>query len=756
MNAGERDPDNLLAELLVMVDEQLADGTAARAVDTSAIAEPADLPPEWERGRRCLELLHRVRQDWSPDDDAHTPLPPRPYGAETSHVTGSALFETPHDPAGTMLGRFRVLRELGRGGLGIVYLAYDPQLNRQVALKVPRLEALTSRDMRRRFLLEAEAAARLNHPHLVSIYDSGEDGPICYIAAEFCPGPTLAGWLKDREAPVPVATAARVVKQLAEAVQHAHGRGVLHRDIKPSNVLMCSPDDQHVNKPIDDSHSEANAASSHDPISSHNADRLSPKLTDFGMAKLLESTGDLTRTGAIVGTPAYMAPEQARGEVRSVDERADVYALGAILYEMLTGRRTFDSESEIDSLRRVMFEEPDPPRKLRKNIPRDLETICLKALARETRARYQTAGELAADLQRFLEHEPILARRVHPVERSWRWLKRRPLVAAVAVMAIVAATALASARRLSDANYALQGYRNVTFTTEPAGAELAIVRLNDQTSEPDPTQVTRPSGRTPLTVRLKPGDYLVVAALDKERFHEVYRRVPTRDHKFNNSRPHLTSKLDRDGRVLLDCIRIPSEVATQGMLAIDCPRLASAAEKQRGESPVLYVDRDEMTVDNLSSRLAQTSLSEITKSGLLDTIRVSHDYDSAVKIAEELGNRLPSEAEFECMAASYSDMTENSKSPANITPQDGKQPRNLENLFTGLAEWTTTSEYHSERGSLVNSPDTRVVRGAASNMSTGASESDARHGRIVVPRSEQRADIGFRCVRSAAPRFLDY
>jgi serine/threonine-protein kinase len=741
MNSGEKNRDDLLAELLVMVDEQLAEGTAPRSLDTSAIAEPEELPPEWERGRRCLELLHRVRRDWSPDEE---PLSSPHFSALSSTsppVAVGPLIESLHDPAGTMLGRFRILRELGHGGLGIVYLAYDPQLNRQVALKVPRLEALASRDMRRRFLLEAEAAARLNHPHLVSIYDAGEDGPICYIAAEYCPGPTLSGWLKDRQAPVPVALAARVVKQLAEAVQHAHGRGVLHRDIKPSNVLLYPQENQH----LDVSQSSSGETRASDP------DGFTPKLTDFGMAKLLEGAADLTRTGAIVGTPAYMAPEQARGEVRNIDARADVYALGAILYEMLSGRRAFPGDSEVDALRRVVFEEPVAPRKLRKNIPRDLETICLKALSKEADRRYQTAGEMAADLGRFLEHEPILARRVHPAEKSWRWLKRRPLVAAVLVMALVAAAALESSRRLSEANYALQGFRNVSFTTDPPGAELAIVRLSDHDSEPDPAQVLRPPGRTPLTVRLKPGDYLVVAALDKQRFHEVYRRVPVPGQTSVRDEPHNFAPVDRNGIVLIPPIKIPNAIETQDMVAIDCPTLASSAEKQRGISPVLYVDRDEMTLDNLSRQLARSSVDAGKKSDLLNPENES-DYERSMEIAELLGKRLPSEAEFECMAASHSATT----SPVPNSARSSEQPGKLQNLFTGLAEWTTSSTPTVKDLRHVSDKDVRVVRGAATNASPGASDTDARHGRILVRRTDPRKDVGFRCVRSAVPRFLDY
>ncbi len=202
------------------------------------------------------------------------------------------------------LGRFIIERELGRGGLGIVFLAHDPQLGRKVALKIPRFQALLDDDLRRRFLREAEAAARLSHPNLVPVYEVGEDNSICYLASEYCPGMTLAQWLRAQQNSVSPVDAATIVLELAGGVEHAHSRGVLHRDIKPSNVMMT----------------EASGDASM-------RRRWSPKLTDFGMAKLLEQDGgDRTRTGAVIGTLAYMAPEQVAGETSRIDVRTDVYA----------------------------------------------------------------------------------------------------------------------------------------------------------------------------------------------------------------------------------------------------------------------------------------------------------------------------------------------------------------------------------------------------------------------------------------------
>jgi serine/threonine protein kinase len=237
------------------------------------------------------------------------------------------------------LGRFEVRRELGRGAFGLVFLAHDPQLRREVALKVPRVEALVTAELRERFLREARAAAALGHPNLVPVYEVGSLGPVCYIASAYCPGPTLAAWLRERVAPVPERLAARLLATLAGALEHAHSRGVLHRDLKPSNVLL---------EPAPP------GAAAPDGLD------LVPRVTDFGMAKVLaEADASQTASGAVLGTPSYMAPEQASGK-KDVGPPADVYALGAILYQLLTGRPPFRAETLLDLLQQVRDQEPVP------------------------------------------------------------------------------------------------------------------------------------------------------------------------------------------------------------------------------------------------------------------------------------------------------------------------------------------------------------------------------------------------------------
>jgi hypothetical protein len=337
------------------------------------------------------------------------------------------------------LGRFEIRRELGRGSFGIVYLAHDPGLGREVALKIPRADSLADPDLRQRFQREARAAAGLDHPNLVPVYEAGEVGPVCYIASAYCPGTTLAHWLKQRDEPVPYRTAAELVRVLAEAVGYAHQRGVVHRDLKPGNILLSS---------LVISHSSLAKNQEHVPNDQGlmtNDQGLIPKITDFGLAKLLPKEAGLsaqTQSGAIVGTANYMAPEQAGGKLGHVGPAADIYALGVILYELLTGRTPFEGDTAIEVLLRVRTEEPLSPCRLRRKVPRDLETICLKCLHKEPRQRYASAEALAEDLRRFLAGEPIVARPSGLMERCAKWARRRPAVAALMLVSVVAVLAV--------------------------------------------------------------------------------------------------------------------------------------------------------------------------------------------------------------------------------------------------------------------------------------------------------------------------
>jgi WD40 repeat protein/tRNA A-37 threonylcarbamoyl transferase component Bud32 len=299
---------------------------------------------------------------------------------------------------------YEILGALGQGGMGVVYKARQEALGRVVALKMILHAEHAGPDARQRFQAEAEAVARLQHPHIVQVYEVGEHHGLPFFSLEYCPGGSLADQLDG--IPWEPARAAALVQTLARAMHAAHQAQVIHRDLKPANVLL--------------------------------AEGGTPKVTDFGLAKRLDIQG-ATQTGAVVGTPSYMAPEQAGGH-KDVGPAADTYALGAILYELLTGRPPFKAATPLDTLLQVLSEEPVAVRRLQPGVPRDLETICHKCLEREARKRYASALDLADDLRRWEAGEPIRARPVGRLERAWKWARRKP--AAAALLGVSAAAAL--------------------------------------------------------------------------------------------------------------------------------------------------------------------------------------------------------------------------------------------------------------------------------------------------------------------------
>jgi tetratricopeptide (TPR) repeat protein len=395
----------------------------------------------------------------------------------TAHL--GTLGGTAADAPVPQVHRYDVLRRLGRGGMAAVYLARDPRLGRFVALKLLSA-AEAGEHVVARLRAEAQAIARLQHPNIVQIHEIGEHRGQPYLALEYVSGGSLAEWIGGNPRPPP--EAARLVETLARAVQAAHERGVVHRDLKPANVLLHRDEDGNV----------------------------IPKIADFGLAKFLDDADARlapTQSGFVVGTASYMAPEQAGGDgdKNPVGPATDVYALGAILYELITGRPPFKAATVFETALLVRNREPVSPRQLQPGTPRDLENVCLKCLCKEPARRYTSALELADDLHHFIVGKPVRARPVGPVERTWRWSRRNPLAASLAaavalalVLGTVVSTSFAiEARRRAAANLrlaseadakrqqaeAISGYLSDTFRSpdpERDGRGITVVEMLDR------------------------------------------------------------------------------------------------------------------------------------------------------------------------------------------------------------------------------------------------------------------------------------
>jgi WD40 repeat protein len=387
--AGERPDVAEYQQRFPHVAESLARQMAVREVlrepffrEVVSVARKSDVPP--------------------PPEAVATTVGEPPRQAEESRRANASTGPFPTIPG------YEILSELGRGGMGVVYEAEQTAARRTVALKMI-LGGQASEGERARFKTEAEAIARLQHPGIVQVFEVGEHAGTPFFTLEFCAGGSLAGKLKGT--PLPPREAAGVVESLARAVKAAHDKGVLHRDLKPGNVLLTEDG--------------------------------TPKVTDFGLAKKLDDVGQ-TQSGAVMGTPSYMAPEQAQGRNKELGPACDVYALGAILYECLTGRPPFKAATVVETLMQVVADDPAAVRQLNALVPVDLETVCLKCLRKDPGQRYESASALAEDLRRFQAGEPVAARPVGAAERGWRWCRRNPvlagMMATVAVVVLTAAT----------------------------------------------------------------------------------------------------------------------------------------------------------------------------------------------------------------------------------------------------------------------------------------------------------------------------
>jgi formylglycine-generating enzyme required for sulfatase activity/tRNA A-37 threonylcarbamoyl transferase component Bud32 len=648
---------------------------------------------------------------------------------------------------GARISHFELLEQIGTGAAADVWTARDHRLERIVAIKLPRTQGRSEADVHR-FLREARTGARLRHPTIVSVHSVEREQETPYIVTEYISGCDLRQRLAN--GPMTFHAAAEVCAKVADGLHYAHAHGVIHRDLKPANILVDEEGQPHI--------------------------------ADFGLAKWHEDATGLTLEGELLGTPAYMSPEQASGRAAHVDCRTDVYSLGIILYEMLTGHCPYHGSAA--AVIRAISEEPPPsPKQANKRVPTDLATICLKATAKSPHERYASAEELAADLWRFVHGEAIHARPASRAKAALRWSRRRAAALIAATLSLAALGLLSHTSELAKQNQALLGLRTVSLATEPAGAKVALYPLNKTTGEYELGGRIVATGVSPVQVELVPGDYLVVAVVEDGRFHEVLRHVPGNSEQLAGAYYHRSWKEDADGVVALPRIEIPEQSITSGMVFVD-----GAADFQMGieGSTVLpahrratrsfYIDPAEFTFADYRRIVGKRAGDPpLVGDQPTEEIAMPVTYHQAVAYAEASGKRLPTETEYELVATNRG----RTRFPwGNAAPDTvgaelamvghpifdrSATVPHVYGLCSSVAEWTSSWPLPYPPNPVpvdfLTASERRVVRGGTLATIRGGAKvtkevRDPRQ-RVDILCHEKHPGLGFRCVRSARP-LVDY
>jgi len=671
--------------------------------------------------------------------------------------------------AGLEIGRFKVVERLGTGSFGAVYRAWDDELQRDVAIKIPRPDRLTSTTSHQ-FLKEARSASRLRHPGVVHVHEVGKHHDQVFIVCDYIDGISLSEWMKFNSPDF--SQIASMLAAICDATDSAHKNGIVHRDLKPANILIDKNEQLYV--------------------------------ADFGLAKNdAPADATVTRDGAIVGTPAYMSPEQAEGRSADVDNRSDIYSIGVVLYEILTKQKPFSGSNTRTLLHRIQTEQPVPPGKIRPGIPRDLETICLKAIYKAPESRYRSASDFADDLRRFQAGEPIKARPATTLEKIAYRCKKKPYAAACGALAIAVialgiglwnqpqpeSVIVEKAPPLPTTSVVVQGRRSdgkpLTKCT------WAVIPLEKKTRLPNLRKRKLFTDRSKLQLKLVAAEYLIVIDVPGYGFHEVYRNLPNEIQENPGSTlNHLRVEWDKASATAKwpMIVVLPKQRSTDGLV------LVPGGDFEMGEG-TKYSPKHMRHVDDF-----WVSPTEVTNAEFLPTRFASRELDpatgmhaangmtwhSATAYAESVGQRLFTEVEYEYLATGFGKLEVPSGNrddykweswpygPVGST-NDRMEPYGVSGLLSNVAEWTDSilTPYpgveslssFSDMLILDEYQANRVIRGGpvlpganrrlGNLMSLPVVKMVTVRTRTPYRTMTSDSEVGFRCVRSANARFLE-
>ena len=544
--------------------------------------------------------------------------------------------------------------------------------------------------------------AKLRDAGIVQVHEVGRFENTAYIVSDFIAGHDLRAELRGSR--VDSRCAAEICREIAEALSFAHQQGIVHRDLKPANILIDT-----AGKCF---------------------------LTDFGLAKQMASHHTITTGINVLGTPAYMSPEQAAGESRKVDHRTDIYSLGVILYEMLTGSRPFEGKLE-EVIGAILTRNPTAPRKRNPKISKRLESICQRAMAKQPADRYQTASELADDLQRYLSGVPLKTGRLAALRPRLRTALRPAIFTAIFAVGIILAFVSSAFRSPStNSTPAASQVRHVRITTSPAGAHIVFVPLS-KSGVPEVREAVLASKVTPVDFDLAANDYAVEAVLPNGNFQEVFRHVPKVDERGLHVENHLSWSIAKDGAVILPAITIPDDTITAKMIFVPADPESASQGPQSSEPVAFYVDRNQFTVADCLGTGASLSSYIYCKDKLGPEMPMPLTCDNAIAYAEFIGRRLPSAEEWR-------------------RQQQVLVPRSPSDLAEWTTNWTAINPA-TVGGTLMQHDEGRVVCGGSNQLIRGepslsTADCDATNT-AVLTRLQYFPGVGVRCVRSAAPRY---